>query len=226
LIIILVAGGLYSVLPRPIAWGNSSSTSSSTSPTYVRLFGRTFELVGTTGKYYNRTISTFQDLITHPLGTGPANATIDPSSFYFEQIYHFSFVSNIFVFGATYGWLNMLFWILLLLFVYRSVFILIKKPGLDQKEVNLTLILLAILIASILPGSSIIGPFLNWSRFDIARPVSITTTGLPAEYIALISGLVVGLLLGLLYKLRRNGLIPKYIEPIRNIVLEKGDRTY
>lgn len=202
---ILAGISAYILLPRTILTSRSATPPSWIEPTIVSVAGRDFQLVGTTAQYYKRTQLSLYDLLHKPLGAGPLNATILPG---YEDsgdvgfVYYYSTISNLIVTGATFGWLSLLLWLLFVFYVTYRAFLLRKTPK-DQGIYTLEIVFLAILLASLLPGSSYLGPNLNWSNFDQLHPISPTTPGLPSDYPSIISGLMVGCLIGLQSRVRR-----------------------
>jgi hypothetical protein len=71
----------------------------------------------------------------------------------------------------------------------------------------IAIVFLAILIASLLPGSPFLGPSVNWSNFERNLPLSPQVKGLPSEYPSIFSGIVIGCLIGLTQRIRRNSLV-------------------
>ena len=203
-LIILVSLGAYLLIPRTILTSRSRTPPSWIEPTYVSIGQRTFQLVGTTANYYKHTLISFEDFLHHPLGSGPLNATLikeDITEGGFA--YYYSILSNLVVVGATFGWLSLLIWLIFVLYMTRSVLRL--RVGVRNKLLcALTMVFLAILLASLLPGSPYLGPSLNWSNFNRLLPLSPQTPGLPSDYLAVISGIIVGGLAGLLERSRQD----------------------
>jgi hypothetical protein len=199
---LLVGISTFYLLPRTVQTVGTVRRSSSVEPTIVRIGANTYELVGTTAMYYEKTNISFQDFFRNPLGSGPLNATPYKDNPEGGLRYYFSFISNVFVIGATFGWLSLALW---LLFTSYCVFLVFKLRShiIDKDLYSLTVVFLAILLASLLPGSYYLGPAINWSNFVFNEPISPTMLSVPAEYPAVISGVIVGCLIGLIEVQRR-----------------------
>ncbi|NUM43751.1 MAG: hypothetical protein HUU38_03525 [Anaerolineales bacterium] len=208
---ILMAFGVYYLIPRTIQTSRSAPVPAWITLPTVTIAGKTFTLVGTTAQYYRNSTASLDAFLHRPLGTGPLNARLDENLPVKEQFpYHYSTLSNLIVIGATFGWFSLGIWIILLVWIAKKVF-KASKTSRDKPEFTLTVIFLAILTGSILPGSMFIGPNLNWSKFEWLLPLSAGTPGLPSDYPSIISGLVFGCLLGLLSVLSINSQKDKQI---------------
>jgi hypothetical protein len=195
----LILIGAYALLPRTIMTARSDYPDWY-EPTYVSLAGRSFPLVGTTASYVELTRASWKDFLYNPLGKGPLNATPirDDSFGGHGRGYYFSIITDLIVWGAMFGWLSLLIWIAFILYLfYQIVHLNVRSLG-DRSSYLLSLVFLAILLGSLLPGSYRIGPGINWSEFSRTLPISPETPKLPGDYPAVISGVIVGGLLGLL----------------------------
>jgi hypothetical protein len=199
--------GAYLVLPRTFLTDPTKELPPGVEPTYISFGNRSLQVVGSTSDYIKHNRVSLKDFLTNPIGSGPLNATplVESELGGFAAGYYFSLYSNLVVVGATYGWLSLFLWIIFHVKIFYDVFRLkrIKKQGI-YSQISLCLVLLAILMASLLPGSPLIGPGVNWGNFPRVSPISVATSGLPAEYPSIISGVVLGSLLGLIGNIRSN----------------------
>jgi hypothetical protein len=201
-LLLLIGVSTFYLIPRTILSAGTAPRSTTLEPTIVRIGANTYELVGTTAMYYEKTFISFQDFIKYPLGSGPLNATPykdDPEG---GLRYYFSFVSNIFVIGATFGWLSLFLWLLFSLSCLYFVF-KVRRYVSNKNLYSLTVVFLAIILGSLLPGSYYLGPLINWSNFIFDQPISPKMLSVPAEYPAVISGVLVGCMIGLIEVQRR-----------------------
>ena len=199
---LLVGVSTFYLLPRTFLSDGTTRRSSSIEPTIVRIGANTYELVGTTAMYFETNKITIRDFFQNPLGSGPLNATPFKDSPEGGLRNYFSFISNIFVIGATFGWLSLILWLIFTFYCGYLVFKL-RKYVYDKNLFSLTVVFLATLLASLLPGSYYLGPWINWSNFIFDQPISPTMLSVPAEYPAVISGVIVGCLIGLIEVQRR-----------------------
>ena len=198
---VLLGISIYLLLPRTILTDRSQPLPNWIKPTYVTVFGKTYQLVGTTTEYYERTVLTWQDFINNPIGAGPLNIYTAPKpGTEYSNLIYYSFITNLITTGATFGWLSLGIWIIFLGYATLKLFQLRKTP--HRELLPYAVLFLAILLGLHLPGASYIGPGLNWNRFDSYGPLTPSTKGLPAEYTAIISGVIVGGLAALLDRLR------------------------
>lgn len=195
--------GFYFLLPRTILNSRSSTPPSWIEPTYVQIFGNKYQVVGSTSDYLKHTQNSLIDIANNPLGSGPLNATpiTENEQGGFASGYYYSILSNLIVIGATFGWLSLGIWIFFLSYISFDLYNLRRRVK-NQDYFLLSLILLATIIASILPGSPFFGPGLNWGNFNRLDPINPSIKGLPAEYISLLSGLIIGSLSGFLHLIR------------------------
>jgi len=205
---IIVLGGLavlgfYFLLPRTILTSRSSTPPSWIEPTYIQIFGKTYQVVGSTSDYIKHTQNSLVDIAMNPLGSGPLNATpiTESEQGGFASGYYYSIISNLIVIGATFGWLTLAIWIIFLSYISIELYNL-RRRAKNRDYFLLSLILLTTIIASILPGSPFLGPGLNWGNFNRLDPINQSITGLPAEYVSLLSGLIIGALAGFLHLIR------------------------
>jgi hypothetical protein len=194
---ILAATGAYLLLPRTFLTTRSAEQPSWVEPTYVQFGNSKFQVVGSTSDYVKHTENSLRDFFQHPLGSGPLNATpIHESDLgSFAAGYYYSVLSNLIVYGATFGWLSMVLWLIYI--SHTSLDLYNLRSRMKQSDFFLlSMVLLATILASLLPGSPFLGPGLNWSGFDRLNLISPSTRGLPYEYPAIISGFIVGALAG------------------------------
>jgi hypothetical protein len=208
LIIILAAFGAYLILPRVILTPRSSPLPPWIQPTYIRIGGEQIQVIGSTADYVKHTRASLHDFLTEPLGVGPLNATPirDEPLGGFGAGYSYSWYTNLIVVGSTFGWVSLAIWLLFIVLITRDVFSL-KRSARGNSLFAIAIVFLAVLIASLLPGSPFLGPSLNWSNFERYLPLSPHVKGLPFEYPSIFSGIVIGCLIGLTQKIRRNSLI-------------------
>jgi hypothetical protein len=198
---VLLIFGVYYLLPRTIQTSRSAPIPYWITPPTLTIAGKSYNLIGTTAQYYRNTIASLDSFLHKPLGTGPLNARLDENTPTRDQFpFHYSSISNLIIVGATFGWFSLGCWVILLVFITYKVF-RVPKASRMEDIFSLAVIFLAILLSSLLPGSMYIGPNLNWSKFGWLLPLSPDTPGLPSEYPSIISGLVIGCLLGLLSQL-------------------------
>jgi hypothetical protein len=196
-LLIIACSSAYLLIPRTIQTSRTPELPSWIEPTVVTIGSRDFVLVGTTADYYNQTISSLRDFLTNPLGSGPLNANPLKDTQGGGVAYYYSFLSNLIVIGATFGWLALLIWIVFIVHVARRVFRL-KYFTENTQIYAMILVFLAVLFASLLPGGYFLGPNLNWSNFSRLLPLSPSTPSVPADYPAVISGFIIGAFIGLI----------------------------
>ena len=221
-LLLLVGVSTYYLLPRTALSVGSSRRTSFSEPTIIKIGSMEFELVGTTAMYYKKNEISFQDFFKNPLGSGPLNATPYKDSPEGGLRNYFSFISNVFVIGATFGWFSLFLWLTFTIYCGYLVFKL-RNFVYDKNLYSITVVFLSILIASLLPGSYYLGPSINWSNFIYDQPLSPELLSVPAEYPAIISGVIIGCLIGLIEVQRRK--IQELNPPI-NQALEKNTASF
>ncbi len=166
-----MALGAYLVIPRTIMTASSVKPPPWVEPVYIQIGSRQIRVIGSTADYVKHTRASFHDFFTKPLGVGPLNATpiLDLRLGGFEAGYSYSWYTNLVVVGSTFGWLSLFLWLTFIAKVTRDLF---RLRGRANRDVNfsMSLIFLAILMASLLPGAPFLGPMLNWSNFDRFLP--------------------------------------------------------
>jgi hypothetical protein len=197
---IILSIGAFLLIPRTFRTDRSRATAPWIQPTYVTVGNYSFEIVGTTPYYFQRSFTTLNDFFESPLGTGPYNGSLTE----YERIRnktgpinHYFLLTNLVVTGATFGWFSLLIWLIFVGYVARYV-VKLRNHSQNQMLLMLTVVFLSIFLASFLPGSYYLGPHINWANFNRMLPISVSTPGVPAEYPAIISGLVIGILTGLM----------------------------
>jgi hypothetical protein len=212
---IIVALGAYLVIPRTIMTASSVKPPPWVEPVYIQIGSRQIRVIGSTADYVKHTRASFHDFFTKPLGVGPLNATpiLDLRLGGFEAGYSYSWYTNLVVVGSTFGWLSLFLWLTFIAKVTRDLF---RLRGRANRDVNfsMSLIFLAILMASLLPGAPFLGPMLNWSNFDRFLPLSPQITGLPFEYPSVISGMMLGCLIGLIQTVRENRIAQAHVHDL------------
>jgi hypothetical protein len=205
IVLALVGVGAFVLVPRTFLTSRSIATPAWITPYSVSLGSSELQLVGTTPYYFQRTFSTLKDLAVNPWGTGPFNASPTEYELFRDKtgpIYHYSLVSNLFVIGATFGWLSMLIWLIFV--TYLLLVMLNLWRGVQHRELYaLTMIFMVVILASLMPGGYYLGPNVNWSEFNRFLPISPTTPGVPTEYPSIISGVIFGCFLGFLAQIRK-----------------------
>jgi len=198
--------GIYLLSSRPLTTSNARIPSNGEVAIWS-VAGRSFVFTGTTAQYFNRTFVSLNTVLTLPLGTGPLNAPIPANSIDGGFGYHFSIISNLFVIGATFGWISLGIWSFLLFYLSYTYYHRRLNTDVSHSSLfSLGVLFLAILWAAHLPGSNYIGPGLNWGNFDYYTKITPYTSALPAEYPSLVSGMILGVITGVI---RVNDLIQK-----------------